>query len=1070
MVKGWVTDAGLAIAFAALAWIGVAWSRDGGPIAALWLPNAMLLGMLLQRERQSLRPFLLCFVANLATNIAAGIPEGVSLLRGVANMAEIAIVLLGTRAGRDLETMPQLARFTLIGGLLAPFASGALVTLGDTLMTGRVSLALWFGWVAAHGLGMLVVAPLIGTLTESWRQREGLTRRRTIEAAAIGVAALAVTGALFAQSRYPLLFLAGPIVMVAALRIGLLGATVTTVVTGAVAAIATGMGYGPITLVQGGLQAKLLVLQLFVAVNFVMGLPVAAILRGLNETRERLRTSRDFAQSMLLNMNEVIFRSDGSTLAYLNPAWETITGYGVADTLGDDLRAYVHADDLPAFNELWEDLRTGAIDRRSAALRLVHRTGRIIHAEMSASGLRDLTDVPVAVTGSIRDVTERVLFEGALRDSERRFQTLADLAPVGIFRTDAAGALTYANRAWADLAGMAPHEAEGNGWSRAVHAADRAGIGAGWTRAVASQQAFRAEFRFEHHDGTLIWVDTMTGVERDAAGQVVGHIGVNLDVTERTRAVAALAESEGQLSLLASNATDAVFRLALDGTCLYASPSVEGVIGTQPARVIGRSMLARFHPDDDASVRAAFADLARGAVDKMVISWRTEPVDQPGSWRWLEANCGLVRSADTGAPEELIVSIRDIGTRKELELALAGARDAAEVAARAKANFLADMSHEIRTPMNGVIGATELLLDGELAPTQRAQAQVIADSGRAMMRLLNDILDLSKIDAGQMQVADEAVDLRHALRGCVKLMAPLATQKGLVLELAVDPTLPARVAGDGLRLRQIVLNLVGNAIKFTAAGGVTIAAHANAAGQIEIEVRDTGIGIAPERQRAVFDQFVQSDTGTARRYGGTGLGLAISAQLAQLMQGDLSLASVPGEGSSFYLRLPLRAVSSKAAEAAHPEAVAGSEAPALDGLRVLLAEDHEINRMLATAMLERFGAQVTCAVDGAAAILAVEGAIAADTPFSLVLMDMQMPDVDGLEATRRLRAAGHSPAALPIVALTANAYADDIDLCMAAGMQAHLAKPLRLAELRGALERWSGNARAGVAIGRQRSG
>ena len=1054
-----VQDVALAAAFAGLAWLGFAWSRGASPVAAVWLPNALLLGVMFQRRRREALPFVLCFLFCMATVSAVGLDLRQAAMRGSVNMIEV-LLILATMARRgervDLDTLPQILRFTLIAGVLAPLASGAIVALDMSVRAVRPMPEIWIAWACAHAVGFLIVTPLLCALRGGWRARAGFGRHKLLEVLAIGGITLAAMAAVFAQTRYPLLFVAAPLVVVAALRLGLLGAALSIVVTGAVASVATFHGTGPIVLVHGGMQEKLLVLQLFLAINFAMGLPVAAIVRGLEEARADLRRSRDYAQSMILNMSEVIFRTDGTNhWAYLNPAWERVTGYTAAESLGWETHRLVHPDDLPRLQPLLRAYRDGTMDRHTAQVRFLHRDGGVRHVEVSVSALRDADGRTYAATGSLRDVTERVLFETALRESERRFQTLADLAPVGIFRTDANGALTYANRAWTQLAGMTAQAALGHGWSRAIHPADVGRVEREWQQAVAQQAQYRGEFRFRHADGAFIWVDTLAAVETDAAGAAVGFIGINLDVTERTCAVAALEESEAQLRLLASNATDAVFRLALDGTCLYASPSVAEVIGAPPRHLVGRSMLDRFHPEDEATVRNAYLDMTRGIVDRMVISYRSQPVDRPGEWRWLEANAGLVRDAG-GAPQEVIVSIRDVSTRKQLELELARARDAAEVAARAKSNFLADMSHEIRTPMNGVIGATELLLDSDLAPAQRAQAQVIADSGRAMMRLLNDILDLSKIDAGQMQIAAEPVDLRHALKGCVKLMAPLAAQKGLALDAQVAAAIPARVEGDGLRLRQIVLNLLGNAVKFTGEGSVTLLAgvlHAEGRAWIEVEVRDTGIGIAPERQAAVFDHFVQSDARVARSYGGTGLGLSISAQLARMMGGTLTLRSTPGKGSSFFLRVPLVPLAEPAPAAAAP-AVPAAAAPADRALRVLLAEDHEINQMLATAMLERLGAEPTVAPDGAAAIAAVAAAEAAGAPFDLVLMDMQMPVLDGLEATRRLRAEGRNAATLPIVALTANAYADDIDLCLAAGMQAHLAKPLRMDDLRGVLERW----------------
>lgn len=509
--------------------------------------------------------------------------------------------------------------------------------------------------------------------------------------------------------------------------------------------------------------------------------------------------------------------------------------------------------------------------------------------------------------------------------------------------------------------------------------------------------------------------------------------------------------AEAELELLATNATDAVLRFGQDGICLYASPSAQETFGVSPEVLIGEPLDRFVDTRDRAAVRASFARLLAGDSVREVVTCRQITFEAEGVTRWLEASTRALVDADGGTPRGVIAAVRDITARKQLELALDAARASAEVATQAKSSFLANMSHEIRTPMNGVLGFTDLLLATAPTAEQRRYLELMADSGRAMMRLLNDILDLAKVEAGEMRLSEEVVDLRHVLRRCAGLMTAGAEQKGLTLRLDLSPAVPARVTGDPLRLRQIVLNLLGNAIKFTATGGVTLAAEV-AGDRLRVSVADTGIGIAPERLDAIFAEFAQADATTAQRYGGTGLGLAVSARLATLMEGRLTVASVPGDGSTFTLDLPLRAAIADNGESAPP---LDGIAPDAQRARVLIAEDHDINQALVLAVARQIGLEPTLVADGSEVLPAVEGAVAAGRPFALVLMDMQMPVMDGLEATRRLRAAGYDAATLPVVALTANAFAEDVAACRAAGMQGHVAKPLRADELAAAVARFA---------------
>jgi hypothetical protein len=510
------------------------------------------------------------------------------------------------------------------------------------------------------------------------------------------------------------------------------------------------------------------------------------------------------------------------------------------------------------------------------------------------------------------------------------------------------------------------------------------------------------------------------------------------------QALAEAARKAERLALVARHANDSVIFTTPDGRIEWVNEAFSRVSGYSFDEAVGRTPtdLLNSPETSEASMDSVALARARGEPCRVEIRNRTKD----GRTVWMEVSMNPVLRPD-GAPEVFIAVERDITQAKAHEAELAQARVAAEAAAQAKSQFLATMSHEIRTPMNGVIGVAELLDETSLDPVQKQYVGTIIDSGRALLTIINDVLDLSKLQAGKVDLLTEPFSVSDVVTRAMDLLRPTAQKKRLELKLNIPPDLPMHL-GDAGRLRQILLNLVGNAVKFTAKG--RIEARVSVRGQgardsVRIDIADSGIGIAPDRIGHVFDSFTQADNTIARHFGGTGLGLTISRLLAQQMGGDISVASVLGQGSVFSIALRLdRAPTTNAM----PKNIASL--PPKTGLHLLIAEDNRTNMLIARKILERSVKRLVEATDGRQAVAAYR-----DAPPDLVLMDVSMPELDGHAATREIRAfeAAQNLPRCPIFALTAYSSADEETRCLAAGMDGVLTKPLVRADLFALLER-----------------
>jgi len=480
---------------------------------------------------------------------------------------------------------------------------------------------------------------------------------------------------------------------------------------------------------------------------------------------------------------------------------------------------------------------------------------------------------------------------------------------------------------------------------------------------------------------------------------------------------------------------------ATDGRYVLANAAAEEVLGIDAGKIVGKTVFELFPPDQAASFAEDDAEVIRSREIKIVQQERVST--QSRGPRYLVTK-KLATYGKHGAQYVVTVG-EDVTERHEAEVALREALAAAEQASRSKSTFLANMSHEIRTPLNGIVAVADILSRADLAAKDQELVQIILASGETLERLLSDILDLARIESHQVSIEQAAFHLGDIMRATAAFARLRADEKGVAVELVLDSELDRTVTGDMVRVRQVLTNLASNAVKFTPAGRVLITGSSTGEGRVRFSLEDTGIGFDPATKDRIFGRFQQADDTITRKFGGTGLGLAISRELVELMGGRLECDSRPGAGSCFWFEIPLPPVEAVEAKAATPRAI--DNAARLP--RVLVADDHPTNRRVVELMLGGH-AEVTCVENG---LEAVEACAAGG--FDLVLMDMQMPVMDGLTAVREIRRLEVHATRTPIIMLTANALPEHVAASLAAGADLHLDKPVTAASLFSAIERVS---------------
>jgi len=755
--------------------------------------------------------------------------------------------------------------------------------------------------------------------------------------------------------------------------------------------------------------------------------------------RRAAEKAQQFLAAIVESSEEAI---SGVTLDGMISSWnasaEALYGYSAAEAVGQSISLIIPPDRPDEKSQILDRVKTGNTVSQFETVR-VARNGRLIDVSLTVSPIKNAAGNIVGTAAIAHDITERRKAEGAFRESEQRFRIMADGCPAPMWMTDAEGGVRFVNRSYSEFFGTTYEQVEGGNWRPLLHPDDaQAYIGA-FLSAVSEQTSFRGETRVRRADGEWRWVSSSAEPRWTPGGEFLGHVGLSPDITDRRQAEEALRGSEEKFRQLAENIREVFWMMNAAGTeILYISPAYEQIWGRTCESLYRNPMdwLEAIEAADREHAHAVFMRQMQG--NDIPSEYRIRAAS--GEQKWIRDRPFPVLDR-AGQITRVVGIAEDITERKLAEDAVQKAREAAEAANRAKSEFLANMSHEIRTPMNGVIGMTGLLLETELTAQQRQYAEIVRSSGESLLTVINDILDFSKIETRKVELEVLDFHLCTTLEDAARLLYTRAREKDLDLAWAIAPDFPLCLRGDSGRLRQVLLNLIGNAVKFTARGHVIVRAGVASDDEhtalIRFSVEDTGIGIPADRQADIFSPFTQVDGTITRNFGGTGLGLAISSQLVELLGGRIGVDSQPGAGSTFWFTARF--------EKQESEAPTPPEEPVdLQNARVLIVERDETSRHRTAALLLDRGCRAEEAPTTETALAALRTAAGNNDPFRAVLVDLDLKDLCHRIQAEELRETA-------LIRLTRDGRWTNAHWCDAQGFGATVVKPIRPSQLYSAL-------------------
>ena len=767
--------------------------------------------------------------------------------------------------------------------------------------------------------------------------------------------------------------------------------------------------------------------------------------------RRKIEDQNAYLAFIVESSNDAII---GKTLEGVIMSWnagaEKIYGYTAEEIKGRHISVLFPSNHQDEFSMILEKIiKEERIDNYET--KRVRKDGKEIYVSLTLSPVKNARGKTVGISTISIDVTERRKSQEELLKLSRAVEQ----SPSSVVITDLAGAIEYVNPKFTLLTGYLPEEVVGQNprilKSGEMSPAEYENL---WTT-ITSGQEWHGLFHNKKKNGELYWESASISPVKDPEGRIAHFVAVKEDITALKQAQEELAK----LSLVASKTDNAVIITDKEGVIEWVNDGFTRITGYTFQEAIGKrpgSILQGPLTDPGSVMRIREALKQKKGFTEEILNYHKN-----GQTYWLSIAITPILD-EQGEVTKFVAVESDITERKQAEAELREARRTADEANRAKSDFLAGMSHEIRTPMNAIIGMAELLEETSLTPEQRKYVQVFKSAGENLLNIINDILDLSKVEAGQLTLEIIPFNLEEVISSACAIMTDRAHKKHIELACNIAPDICNTVLGDPTRLQQILINLIGNAIKFTEDGSVEVNAEMEETDRgperadacvVHFSVRDTGIGIPPDKLGSVFERFTQADSSVTRRYGGTGLGLTISRQLTELMGGRIWVESTPGQGSTFHFTATfgIQQAGEKAPSLApkvHDPTLTGTEKP----LRILLADDSEDNRLLINAYLKSGAYEVDPAVNGEEAVKKYQGG-----QYDLVLMDIQMPVMDGYAATMAIRQWEQQQAMrrTPIIALTAYALKEDAGKSLEAGCDAHLTKPIRKAALIEAIAKYA---------------